>query len=235
MRGEIISIISEGVEDQGVITTIFRAYGFDSTEIRAIRPGLAVDATDRHTNQQTIGTFQGVKNACLGNIDGIRPDFEKALLLENCNNIVIQIDTAEIDSHDFLFVRPQKDGNVNYCAELRGLVIEKIDAWLDGCYKDNLLYAISIEEIEAWCLTAFEKKDTSLIANPKYLLSGHLDRNKLTYKKLKLNPMVHKKRYFEEVTKKMKFHKINKLKEYSEYNKSLKDFISSIEEKFPFE
>jgi len=36
MRGEIISVISEGVEDQGVITTIFRAYGFDSSEIRAI-------------------------------------------------------------------------------------------------------------------------------------------------------------------------------------------------------
>ena len=234
MRNEIISVISEGVEDQGVIATIFRAYGFDSSEIRAIRPGLAVDATDRHANQQTIGTFQGVKNACIGT-DGIRPDFERALLLENCNNIVIQIDTAEIDSHDFPFVRPQKVGNVNYCTELRGMVIENIDIWIEGCYKDNLLYAISIEEIEAWCLTAFEKRDTSLITNSKYLLSVHLGRNNLTYKKLKLHPMIHKKQYFEEVTKKMKFHKINKLKEYSEYNKSLKDFISSIEEKFPLQ
>lgn len=231
MRDEIISVISEGVEDQGVITTIFKAYGFDSTEIRAIRPGLAEDATDRHANQQTIGTFQGVKNACIG-IDGIRPDFKRALLLENCNYIVIHIDTAEIDNHNFPFVRPQKVDNVNYCTELRGLVIAEIDGWLEGYYKANLLYAIAIEEIEAWCLTAVEKRDTSLITNSKYLLSTHLGRNNLTYNKLKLDPTKNKKHYFEKITTEMKFHKIKRLKEYAEFNMSLMDFVLSIDERF---
>ena len=56
MRNELIGIISEGSEDQGVIHTILRSFGFDGSEIRKIRPSLAFDATD---NQQS-GTFQGI-------------------------------------------------------------------------------------------------------------------------------------------------------------------------------
>lgn len=148
MRNEIIGIISEGVEDQGVIKNILRVYGFDGSEIKFIRPGLSKDATDRHHDQQSIGTIQGVKNSCVGK-DGKRPDFEKALLLLDCNNIVIHIDTAEIEEQDFKFIRPQKTGNENYCKELRKSVIELISDWLDNNYQDSLLYAIAIEETEA--------------------------------------------------------------------------------------
>ena len=75
MRGQLIGIISEGAEDFGVLKNIFRAFGFDGSEIIALRPALSKDATDRHNDPQTIGTFQGVKNACVGK-NGKRPDFE---------------------------------------------------------------------------------------------------------------------------------------------------------------
>jgi hypothetical protein len=47
-------------------------------------------------------------------------------------NIVILLNTAEINQHDFDFDRPQKEGNDN---------------------------AIAIEDMEAWCLTLFENKN----------------------------------------------------------------------------
>ena len=59
MRGERVGIISEGKEDFGVLKNIFRAFGFDGSEIIPIRPALSTDATDKHDNQQTIGTTHG--------------------------------------------------------------------------------------------------------------------------------------------------------------------------------
>ncbi len=229
MRGEIVGIISEGAEDQGVLKTILKAFGFESNEIRLIRPSLSTDTTDRYSDLQSIGTLQGVKNSCIG-INGKRPDFEKAFADVNCKNIVIQIDTAEIDRQDFPFVKPKKENNPNYCNELREKSIKTINHWLEGNYKDQLFYAIAIEEIEAWCLTIYEKEDTTRFDNLKRRFQKHLERNNLTYKKLKLDPTRNKREYFESVLAKNKFHK--HLKQFAEFNQSLKDFVISLEQKF---
>ncbi len=231
MRNEIIGIISEGVEDQGVIKNILRAFGFDGSEIKLIRPGLSKDATDRHHDQQSIGTIQGVKNSCTGK-DGKRPDFDKAFSVLDCNNIVIHIDTAEIEEQDFEFNRPQKEDNDNYCAELREQVIELISNWLEYNYQDRLLYAIAIEEIEAWCLTMFEVRDTVPIINSKNRLQQHLNKNNLTFKKFKLHPTKSKGKFFETFTKSKKLDKKKHLSKYVEYNKSMKDFMLSLEKRF---
>jgi len=231
MRNEIIGVISEGVEDQGVIKNILRAFGFDGSEIKLIRPGLSKDATDRFHDQQSIGTIQGVKNSCTGK-DGIRPDFDKAFSVLDCNNIVIHIDTAEIENQDFEFNRPQKENNIYYSAEVREQVIGLISNWLENNYQDKLLYAIAIEEIEAWCLTMFEDRDTVSIVNSKNLLQKHLNKNNLIYSKLKLHPTKNKMEFFEAFTKYKKLHKKEHLLKYIEHNASMKDFVLSLEEKF---
>lgn len=133
MRGERVGIISEGKEDFGVLKNIFRAFGFDGSEIIPIRPSLSIDATDKHHNQQTIGTLQGVKNSCIG-IDGKRPDFDNLTIQKDMKYIVVQIDTAEIDRQDFPFVKPLKENNPNYATELRASVIELINNWLSNNY-----------------------------------------------------------------------------------------------------
>lgn len=226
MRGEIIGIISEGIEDQGVLKTILKAFDFDGSEVRFIRPDLSKDATDKHNNEKTIGTLQGVKNSCVGK-DGERPDFENAFNLYDCNNIIIQMDTAEIEEQNFDIKRPKKENNLNYSKELRERVINLINNWLDNNFSDNLLYAISIEEIEAWCLTAFENKNTINTNNSKNKLQTYLDRGNLTSKKTK-----DKRDFFETITKKKGFHKKTKLKKFAQNNESLNDFIVSLEEKF---
>lgn len=227
MRNQIIGIISEGIEDQGVLKNILRAFGFDGSEIRFIRPDLSKDASDRHNNQASIGTFQGVKNACTN-----RDDFERAFSVLACANMVIHLDTAEIDQQGVLSSRPQKNGNPTYSSELRNTVIALVNTWLDGNYSDKLLYAISIEEIEAWCLTCFETRDTAAFANAKDKLQRLLDRQNLSYSKLRFNPATQKRDYFEAITKEKEFHKPKKLKQYAEYNQSLNEFILSVEERF---
>lgn len=231
-----IGIISEGKEDQGVIKNILLAtgkeIGIESADIIAIRPDLGKDERSlQGVNPQSIGTFQGVKNACLEK-EGARDDFERFFIDEDNKYIVIQIDTAEIDRQDFPFSKPEKEGNMNYSTALRHLAIEKINEWLAGNYADKLLYAIAIEEIEAWCLTIFETEDTTYLDNLKNRLQRHLARKNLTYKDLKCNPAHQKDIYFEKFTKKFDFHKIKILKKYSNYNQSLNDFITSLEHIF---
>lgn len=231
MSDERIGIISEGIEDQGVLITILKAFGFDSNDIIPIRPDLCKDATDLNNPDRTIGTFQGVKNACLGK-DGERADLDEFFFVANNKNIIVHVDTAEIENHDFPFQRPVKVGNVDYSTELRNSLIEVIKGWLGDEYDDKIIYAIAIEEIEAWVLTAFETKDTSSIGDSKGKLVKILAKNNLSCKKFKLDPTKHKKEYFEAITKKMKFHKLNELKKHCTKNRSLSDFVSELEVKF---
>lgn len=227
MRDQIIGIISEGIEDQGVLINILRAFGFERSEIRFIRPDLAKDASDRHHNQATWGSFQGVKNACTN-----REDFERAFSILACANMVIHLDTAEIDQQGGLSTRPQKEGNPTYSTELRNVVITLVNTWLEGNYSDKLLYAISIEEIEAWCLTGFETRDTAAFVDAKGKFLRLLARQNLSYRDLRKNPATQKREYYEAITKEKDFHKLKKLKQYAEFNQSLKEFILSVEEKF---
>jgi len=211
MRNELIGIIAEGKEDQDVIKNILRAFGFDGkTEVRYIRPSLSYDATAL-SNQQTIGTLQGVKNSCIQ-----RTDFDRAFIITGINYMVIQMDTAEIENQDFEFKRPPKTKNLNYASELRGLCIDKINEWLQNNYENQLFYAITIEETEAWLLTIFEKSDSTKSANPKQKLF-HDFREHISGKS------------YDVISK--PFSKLKDLIHFAKNNSSLKVFVEQLEEK----
>ena len=167
--------------------------------------------------------------------DGERADLDEFFFIENNKNIIVHMDAAEIEHHDFPFQRPVKVGNADYSTEMRSSLIEVIKGWLGDEYDDEIAYAIAIEEIEAWVLTAFDTKDTSLIGDSKGKLGTILVKNDFTYKKLKLDPTKHKREYFEAITKKMKFYKLRELKKHCAKNRSLSDFVSELELKFPQE
>lgn len=212
-----IGIIAEGSEDQIVIKNILRSFGIDGSDIELIKPALKYDQTDIHNpDNLTVGTLQGVKNACVG-YNAYRVYFERFFADEDSKFIVIHVDTAEIDSQDFVFVKPIKTGNANYATELRKQVIELIDNWLANNYKNQILYAVAIEEIEAWCLAIYTETDTILSANPK--------------KKLKeqIIPRLNIKYDFEEISK--PFRKKKNIAKFQKYNQSLSDFVSSIKDK----
>jgi hypothetical protein len=219
----VIGIIAEGTEDQAVIKNIIKGISKSldlEIDVRSIRPDLKQDETDKHQNQQTIGTFQGVKNACIG-IDGEREDFEKFFFLEDSVFMTVQLDTAEIENQDFKFIRPNKNNNLNYSTELRNKVIELIDGWLENNYKNELLYAIAIEELEAWCLTIYEKKDSSISANPKNQLMRILSK-----RNIKIDGNNRANSFEQKVTK--GFRKFKKLNEFMLYNESLEMFVNEV-------
>jgi len=208
-----IGIIAEGTEDQAVIRLILKAYGMDGSDMVDIRPSLQRDATD--AADPSIGTFQGVKNACEGK-DGMRPDFERFFIFPDNQFMVVHLDTAEIEQQNFAFTKPLKKGNPDYCTQLRNSVIDLINTWLDHQYSNQLLYAIAIEEIEAWCLTLYLQVDTAQSADPKSRFWKEANR-----KKIKGTASL------ADLCK--DFSKLKKLKTYLPYNQSLKDFADSVE------
>lgn len=210
-----IGIIAEGTEDQAVIRLILKAYGVDGSDMVNIRPSLQSDATDAANS--TIGTFQGVKKACEGK-DGLRPDFDRFFIFSDQQLMVVHLDTAEIEQQNFAFKKPPKTDNLDdYCTQLRSSVIDLINTWLDHKYNDQLLYAIAIEEIEAWCLTLYLKTDTSQSGNAKSRFWHEVNRKKV--KSGSNSPADFCK----------DFSKFKKLKTCLPHNRSLKDFADSVE------
>ncbi len=198
-----IGIIAEGTQDQKVIRNILRACNIDNSDIIDIKPSNQTDETDK--NNPTIGTFQGVKNAC----EGKRPNFKKFFIFEGENFMVIHLDTAEIEQQNFIFQKPTKTNNPDYCAKLRQDIITLINTWLENNYVDNLLYAIAIEETEAWLLAKFEN-NTEDSANPKA---------KLEYKMKSITKA--------DIIDEMR--KMKGLKPFLANNESLKAFVESIQ------
>lgn len=209
-----VGIIAEGKEDQEVIRYILRAYGIDGSDILFLRPSLQNDATD--AADSTIGTLQGVKNACEGK-DGKRPLFDNAFLFSAIDLMVVHIDTAEMEQQNFAFNKPVKTDNPNYCTQLRSMAIDLINSWLDNQYSNQLLYAIAIEEIEAWCLTIYLKTDTAQSADAKSKFWREVNKKKV--KSGNSSPADFCK----------DFSKLKKLKTFLPYNQSLKEFADSIE------
>lgn len=212
-------IIAEGGEDQAVITNILQAFKIDSSDVVRIKPSLQIDETDKNNPENaTIGTFQGVKNACEGNTldsgDKKRPRFENAFNVSAIDYMIIHVDTAEIENHNFSFSRPQKQGNENYANELREQTITLIDNWLEQNYKNQLLYAVAIEEIEAWVLTIYEGRNSVQSADAKNRLNRVLKdtKNKNDFKKISEG-----------------FNKIKNLKLFAKRNQSLSLFVHSVE------
>jgi len=58
--------------------------------------------------------------------------------------------------------------NKESVAELRNKIVEKLKEWLGEDIRDNIFYAIAIEQIDAWVLTIYSNiKETAYKRDPK--------------------------------------------------------------------
>ncbi len=165
-----VGVISEGGADRAVIINILTGLiGIDKSDIEPLRPRDKSDETDRAVaDRRTFGGWQAVKEEC-----ETRIQIDEFLAIEGQDYIVIHLDTAEAD--DYPVVRPDKT-RAEYCLELRNSVIDRINNWLNIDISQQLLYAIAIEEMDAWVLTIYDPKDSLKSANPKEKLSRVLSR-----------------------------------------------------------
>lgn len=170
-----IGVISEGHADRAVISNILTAMvEIDRSDIIPLRPVYEKDETDKALNNpRTKSSYSVIKEECESKelIDGF-------LSLENQDYIVIHIDTAEADRYGV--ERPNKKNN-NYCEQLRNNVIDQINKWLVNNYSLQILYAVAIEEIDAWVLTIYEDRNSVLIVDAKKRLNRILSKKGIKY------------------------------------------------------
>jgi hypothetical protein len=157
----IIGVIAEGHSDRAVITNILTGLtGLGRNDIWAIRPEYSKDETDKAKDPKTFSTWSVVKEECEK-----REQIDAFLALEDQEFVVIHLDTAEADQYGIH--RPDKR-QPDYGEQLRILVINKINEWLKGNISGSILYAVAIEEMEAWLLPIYEKNKNSIkSAKPK--------------------------------------------------------------------
>lgn len=208
-----IGVISEGHADRAVIENILRGLtNLDSSDIIALRPIYNLDETDKaHRSALTFSTWSIIKEECEERelIDGF-------LLMEDQDFVVIHIDTAEADEYGIK--RPTK--SPTYCQDLRLLVIDEINSWLKDDISDQILYAIAIEEIDAWILTIYDKKDSTSSTSPKEKLARVLG-------KKNINSTSDYNNYLK-LSKPLSKDKEIKREKFLDYNCSLKAFFEEI-------
>ncbi|MFK7797242.1 MAG: hypothetical protein AB8E82_07285 [Aureispira sp.] len=231
----VFGIIAEGKGDVVVIENVLWSITDDEDEIRVLRPEELADETDLQNQYKTMtadefSSWTLVKEDCVK-----REKFHLFLEknpLEEERKIILHLDTAECELEGYGVTRPirAKGQEQQYCTVLRQAVINQINTWLEGRYQGQLLYAICIEEMEAWLLPLYEQKDSSTRPDPKRHLTRILDKKKATDKKFKKQYESKEKQgvralqTFLSKNYQKKKHLTNALT----YNQSLANFVESI-------
>lgn len=168
-----IGVISEGHADRAVIENIIVGITeLDRNAIEALRPIYTTDETDKALlKSKNFSTWSVIKEECEKRelIDGF-------LAFEGQDFIVIHIDTAEAEHYGIS--RPIKKSET-YCEELRECVIQQINTWLKEDLSNEILYAVAIEETDAWVLTIYDSSDSTSSAKPKEKLDYILGKKKI--------------------------------------------------------
>ena len=149
-----IGIIAEGFADIIVVKSVLKALiGIEMSEMQSIRPIEAFDETDlaelNFSNWQLV--FESCKDenlisAFFDSLDG------EALL-------VVHIDTAERGEVGYDISEPQRTGHPDwkeYSRVLRNNVRQKLEVLLPERYRKKVIYAIAIEETDAWLIPLFD-------------------------------------------------------------------------------
>ena len=208
-----IGIISEGHADRAVITNILIGItGIDSSDIEPLRPTDKFDQTDKSSkNKLSFGGWNAVQEEC-----ETRQLIDEFLSIEGQDFVVIHLDTAEADQYNIK--RPVK--SESYSITLRNLVIDQINLWLKSDISETILYAIAIEEIDAWILPIYEAKDSSTSAKPKEKLGIVLAKKKISSESNYDN--------FLSLSKNLSKEKEIKKGNYLRYNASLNAFFEEV-------
>lgn len=211
-----VGVICEGHTDRAVIVNVLKGIkSLDSSDIVAIRPIDDYDETDlANMPKDQFSTWSVVKKECEE-----RAKIRNFLNVEDQDNVVIHFDSCESD--DFGVAKPVKDDN--YSTNLRALIVDKMDEWLEDEFVDKIIHAVAVEEIEAWVLTIYEKKDSSKSASPKEKLKFVLGKKGITYS--------HDYNGFLGISKSFARPKNFKKEKYRDYNASLNEFCAEVEAK----
>lgn len=230
-----IGIIAEGKGDCAVLQNILMGIfeDLDEEDIRFLRPEFTKDNTDKsaykNMSAEQFGSWTLVKKDC-------ETQYPFVNFLDNPvageKYIIVQIDTAECEETGYDVKRPAKS-DADYCKKLRSNVVDKINIWLQNNWKNQVFYAICIEEMEAWIHTLYENKDTSKPLNAKETFQKFINKKKRkdkefnkSWSKLNQKPEFEKAKFISKGFQKLSSKKGQKV---LKNNESLKAFSNSLE------
>jgi len=211
-----IGVICEGHTDRAVIRNILKGLkGIDSAQIVPLRPDYSFDETDlSQLSSDNFSNWSLVKAECEN-----REKIDRFLSIEDQDFVIIHIDADCSDEYGVQ--KPVK--NSEYSEKMREAIIVKINEWLDNNFQDQILFAVAIEETEAWILTIYDKKDSTKSADPKAKLKQVLSKKGIKYD--------HTHAGFYEISEKFSKNKFFKKEKFRDRNKSLDDFCNEVEDK----
>jgi len=211
-----IGVICEGHTDRAVIRNILKGLkGIDSSQIVPLRPDYSFDETDlSQMKADNFSNWSLVKAECEN-----RVKIDHFLSIEGQDFVVIHLDADRSDEYDV----PKPTKNANYSKKMRNAIVTKINEWLSYKFQDQILYAVAIEETEAWILTIYDKMDSTKSADPKAKLKQKLSRLGIHYNQTHAD--------FFEISEKFAKEKNFKRENFRNYNESLDAFCKEVEEK----
>ena len=213
-----LGVICEGHTDRVVISNVLKGiHGIDSSQIDPLRPQDSLDETDiANLPEEYFSNWSIVKSECES-----REKIRKFLTIEGNDFVIIHIDSAEADEYGI--VRPSKDHQ--YCKILRERIKNQIKDWMMGEFEDEIICAITVEEIEAWILTIFEQRNSCQSADPKERLKKVLARNGTKF--------VQSREFFNDITRPFTKKKNFTKYQFTTYNDSLNEFCLEVLNKLP--
>lgn len=223
------AIFCEGKSDAAVITNILKGIlKLDRSDIRYSLPELEYDETDLF-NQSPLkfGSWTLVKDACI-NKEQLRTYFENQTTDQEYY-AVIQIDSAERNENEFNVIDPPKGKNyAKYSSQLHENIKTKMSEWLKNEYTERIIFAICIEEIEAWLITRLTdyKHDTSKENKPKEYFKSKWDK---LYNKKDISRLKNMSTFEEYLFHSAVFTKYKLLEKSRKKNISLDIFCSDLE------
>ena len=173
-----IGIIAEGFADANVVKAVVKKLlGYDGSEMRVLRPEEAFDETDLQA--MNFSNWQLVFESCKDE------DFLSAFFdsLDGEAMLIVHVDTAERGLAGYEVNEPVRSKGIDYAAYsevLRRNVMEKIRSLIAEPYRDRVVYAIAIEETDAWLIPLYENKtgDTASHVRAKETLSRLISADK---------------------------------------------------------
>jgi len=167
-----VAIFAEGRSDQAVIQNILKgSLGTDRDDIQMILPEYFLDETDLHSpGINNFSNWTLLKSECETR-EKITTFFD---FVGDEALAIIQIDTAERFEKGYDVVSPVKSKPLtdSYSSELRANVIIKMQEWLANNFIERIEFAVCIEEIDAWVLPLYEKKDSANTMTQKLFLTS---------------------------------------------------------------
>lgn len=167
-----IGIIAEGRSDIRVIERILKGCaGIDSSDVLHLRPEDQFDETSlAEMDEKQFSSWTCVREECRtqGRIDRFINS-----PIEDERFVIIQMDSAE--RGEYGVPEPNRSHITDwkeYSREVRENIIGKILEWTENKFGHRLLYAICVEELDAWLIPLYDSNipETAQKADPKKYL-----------------------------------------------------------------